>query len=149
VDTVGTTDVSASPATTYHYRVRARGPTGASAYSNVATATTPPSSGSGGGGVGLPPAMLVERGSVWRYLDTGVTPSSSWKTVAFDDTAWRAGAARLGYGGDGEETKIRCTAAEVCDPAAPSKFITSYFRRTFEVGKPHLVQPAYREAGSG
>jgi hypothetical protein len=53
-----------------------------------------------------PPPPLVPSGSIWKFRDTGIAPSPSWITPAYDDTAWKSGPARLGYGGDGELTLV-------------------------------------------
>lgn len=42
--------------------------------------------------------ILLERGSTWRYLDTGVEPGTDWKGIDFDDSDWSTGAAPLGSG---------------------------------------------------
>lgn len=54
---------------------------------------------------------LIARGSVWKYLDTGVSlgmsdivvgniayDSTNWKHPGYDDSAWMSGPAQLGYG---------------------------------------------------
>jgi len=70
--------------------------------------------------------VLVARGSVWKYLDTGADMGTSWFAPSFDDSGWPSGNAQLGYG-DGDE-------ATVVDygPDPDNKFVTTYFRTTFE-----------------
>ncbi|MES2705698.1 MAG: hypothetical protein V4726_03755 [Verrucomicrobiota bacterium] len=75
-------------------------------------------------------APLIPRGSVWKYRDTGVTPPADWTGPGFDDTAWPAGFARLGYGGDGESTLLGFGP----DPAAV--YPVSWFRHAFQVADP-------------
>jgi hypothetical protein len=58
------------------------------------------------GGAQSPPPVLVPAGAVWRYRDTGVAPPGNWNTVAYPDSSWPSGPARLGYGGDGEVTLL-------------------------------------------
>ncbi len=70
--------------------------------------------------------VLVAAGSVWRYHDTGGDLGTAWRTSAFDDAAWRSGAAPLGYG-DPVATTVGF------GPDAANKHITTYFRRTFDV----------------
>ena len=77
---------------------------------------------------------LVSRGSVWRYLDTGAAPASTWRTIGFNDSAWKVGAAQLGYG-DGDEATVVSFG-----PNASAKYITTYFRQTFQVANPADVQ---------
>jgi hypothetical protein len=68
---------------------------------------------------------LITEGSVWKYLDDGSNQGTAWRDPNFDDSAWSAGAAQLGYG-DSDETTILSYG-----PDANNKFITTYFRRTF------------------
>lgn len=49
---------------------------------------------------------FLAAGATWKYLDTGVAPAANWSTSAFDDTAWKSGPARLGFGADTEITAI-------------------------------------------
>lgn len=51
---------------------------------------------------------------------------TNWRTAGFDDSAWRIGAAQLGYGEDDEVTAV------YGGPSA-SRFPTTYFRRNFTV----------------
>ncbi len=41
--------------------------------------------------------VLVDRGSTWKYLDNGSDQGTTWKEADFDDSAWKEGAAPLGY----------------------------------------------------
>jgi Carboxypeptidase regulatory-like domain/PKD domain/Peptidase M66 len=71
--------------------------------------------------------LLIARGSVWNYLDTGVDPGPAWSGLNFDDTDWRSGPAQLGYG-DGDEATVVSFG-----PNPSAKFTTTYFRRAFPV----------------
>jgi hypothetical protein len=51
------------------------------------------------------PAPLAAAGGVWRYLDDGSIPPADWKNGEFDDDAWPAGAAQLGFG-EGDEATV-------------------------------------------
>jgi hypothetical protein len=122
-NTTSFADVGLSRLTTYSYRAAAYNAAGASLYSGMAQATTqadPPP----------PPATLVAPGSVWKYLDTGADPGVAWRTSGFNDSAWKSGAAQLGYG-DGDEATV-----VGYGPNASSKFITTWFRRAFTVDSP-------------
>jgi hypothetical protein len=84
--------------------------------------------------VGAPPLQIssvfstfVAAGASWRYWSTGVTPSDDWTSPDYDDAAWPQGAARLGWGLDGEETEL------------PTGRIGHYFRRAFTVDNPALL----------
>ena len=79
---------------------------------------------------GMEPAVLLAAGSVWRFLDDGSEPPSQWTSPEFDDGAWKSGRARLGYGDDGEITRVGY------GPDATNKFITTYFRSRFAVAEP-------------
>lgn len=73
---------------------------------------------------------LIQAGAEWRYLDDGSSPGAQWRTAAFDDSAWSRGPAQLGYGDGDEQTVVSF------GPNASEKFITTYFRRTFDVAGP-------------
>ena len=68
---------------------------------------------------------FIPKGSTWQYLDIGSYPGATWYNATFDDTTWKSGPAKFGYGGDGEITKINY------GPNANSKYITTYFRKHF------------------
>lgn len=70
---------------------------------------------------------LIPRNSTWRYLDNGSNQGTNWIGLNFNDSSWSNGAARLGYGGDGEATTVSY------GPNVNAKYITTYFRRAFEV----------------
>jgi hypothetical protein len=84
--------------------------------------------------VGRPAALQtpVPAGSVWRYLDNGSDQGTAWRGLAFSDAAWKSGKARLGYGRDGEVTTVQTGPNN-------NKYVTTYFRRTFEVASPAAV----------
>jgi len=67
---------------------------------------------------------LVSTGSTWKYLDDGSNQGTAWRAPGFNDTSWASGAAQLGYG-DGDE------ATEVESGPDNSKFVTTYYRHTF------------------
>src|SRR5262245_43297728 len=70
---------------------------------------------------------LVPTGAVWRFLDNGSNQGTNWQALGFNDVTWSNGVARLGYGGDGETTTVSF------GPNANAKYITTYFRRGFEL----------------
>ncbi|MGB2822104.1 MAG: chitobiase/beta-hexosaminidase C-terminal domain-containing protein, partial [Phycisphaerae bacterium] len=87
--------------------------------------------GATGLGFGLAPSggtvTLIGRGSVWSYLDDGSDQDTAWRAPSFDDSAWASGPAQLGYG-DGDEATVVSYG-----PSASGKYITTYFRHTFEL----------------
>ena len=70
---------------------------------------------------------LVATGSVWKYLDTGSAPSSDWTTVDYDDTGWKSGPGKLGYGVGDEATQVSY------GPNPSQRYITTWFRQRFVV----------------
>jgi hypothetical protein len=66
---------------------------------------------------------LLPRSSEWKYLDNGSDQGTAWRKPGFDDSGWKSGKARLGYGNDGEITKLEF------GPDENNKHITTYFRR--------------------
>ncbi|WP_052671341.1 alkaline phosphatase PhoX [Aequorivita vladivostokensis] len=65
--------------------------------------------------------------SEWKYNDTGVDLGTTWKDVAFDDTAWASGNGIFGYGDGVETTTLNF------GPDANNKYPTYYFRNTFDI----------------
>ena len=70
---------------------------------------------------------LLGTGSTWSYRDDGRNLGTAWRTPSYDQTGWARGAARLGFGGDGEKTRLR-SAGWSSHPT------TTYFRTTFDAG---------------
>jgi len=91
---------------------------------------------SGGGGGGGQDSLLVPPGSTWKYLDDGTDQGTAWRDPAFDDSAWAAGSAQLGYG-DGDEATV---VGFGTDPN--NKFITTWFRHSFQVADPSIFTGA-------
>ena len=75
-------------------------------------------------------SALIPGASTWRYLDDGSDQGTAWRTAAFNDSAWPAGRAQLGFG-DGDEATIIGYGGN-----AGAKHVTTYFRRTFSVSDP-------------
>lgn len=76
------------------------------------------------------PGVLIAEGSVWKYLDDGSDQGTVWIDASFDDSNWASGPAQLGYG-DGDEATVVSYG-----PERSSKYITTYFRHTFEISAP-------------
>ena len=75
-------------------------------------------------------STFIRLGDTWRYLDDGSDQGAAWRDPAFDDTSWPEGQAPLGYGAGDEATEIGF------GPDADSKYVTTYFRKTFTVEDP-------------
>jgi hypothetical protein len=80
--------------------------------------------------IGPPPATLVPYGSVWKYLDNGSNQGTAWAASSFNDASWSSGTAQLGYGPSSTSTVVSY------GPNASSKYVTTYFRRTFNIDNP-------------
>lgn len=74
-------------------------------------------------------AVLVERGSRWRYRDNNEAPPTDWLGGEFDASAWNEGPAELGFG-DGDE------ATQVQGGPTNARFPVTWFRREFEIATP-------------
>lgn len=82
----------------------------------------------------MPFITLVPSGSSWKYLDDGSDQGTAWSAPAFDDSSWSNGVAELGYGEGDEATVVSF------GPDAGNKYITTYFRRSFQVTDPETVE---------
>ena len=73
---------------------------------------------------------FIGKGSNWKYLDNGSNQGTAWRATAFSDASWASGPAQLGYG-DGDESTVVSYG-----PNASSKYVTTYFRKSFTVTNP-------------
>lgn len=80
------------------------------------------------------PIVWIERGSIWKYLDTGTNLGSSWTASGFEDKAWKTGKAPLGYGLDPKGTTVSF------GPKKSNRYITTYFRDEFNVDDPNRYE---------
>jgi len=69
----------------------------------------------------------ISAGSIWKYRDTGEDLGSGWRSSTYDDSHWSSGNAELGYGDGDETTQVGY------GPNANSKYITTYFRKSFTI----------------
>jgi len=76
---------------------------------------------------------LVSGGGFWRYEDSDSALGADWKTPDYDDSGWSLGPAPLGYGDSHQVTAVA---------SGPSndRIPTVYFRATFEVADPAVIQ---------
>ena len=80
--------------------------------------------------------MIVPENASWKYTDDGIDHGKEWKEIAFDDHNWKSGRAKLGYGGDGEQTVLTYGDDDT------NKYITHYFRHKFnynDESKPNIL----------
>ncbi len=79
---------------------------------------------------------LANTGAVWKYLDDGSDQGTGWRLPGFNDASWASGPAQLGFG-DGDEATV------INGGPASSRYITTYFRRTFLTPNAHQIQGLY------
>ncbi len=93
---------------------------------------------------------IVAAGSTWRYLDNGSNQGTAWRGTNFNDASWKTGQAELGYGDDAEGRPERTVVSY--GPNVGAKYITTYFRRAFNVPDParytNLVMGLLRDDGA-
>ncbi len=77
------------------------------------------------GAVSATTEALVPAGATWRYWDQGTEPAGSWRSIGYNDSAWDAGRAQLGYG-DGDEATVISYG-----PNSSDKHLAYYFRHSF------------------
>lgn len=70
---------------------------------------------------------LLAAGSTWKYSDATTAPDAGWNQPGFNDGAWSAGPAQLGYGDNDEATTISFGGN------TNNKTISYYFRQSFDV----------------
>jgi len=82
-------------------------------------------------------AAFVPFGSTWKLLDDGSNQSNAWRSIDYEDDGWASGPAQLGYGDGDEATEVSY------GTNAGDKYITTYFRQTFNVSdvKPPGLAP--------
>jgi hypothetical protein len=85
-------------------------------------------------GAHYPQSALIAQGSAWKYEDDGSNLATAWRSTSFDDSSWASGPAQLGYG-DGDEATVVSFG-----PDSNHKYVTTYFRRAFQVASPAALQ---------
>ena len=77
--------------------------------------------------------VLISSGATWKFHDQGSDLGTAWIESGFDDSAWPEGASELGYGDGDEATTVSY------GPDPDDKYITTYFRHTFEISSPEAL----------
>ncbi|HEY2952322.1 MAG TPA: hypothetical protein VGK40_07060, partial [Verrucomicrobiae bacterium] len=97
--------------------------------------------------------VIVPNGATWKYFDKGTdqgTGGVPWAELLFDDTGWSNGVAELGYGDNTNNNRPETTLIGY-GPNGNTKYITTYFRKTFTVADPasftHLTVRLLRDDG--
>jgi hypothetical protein len=80
--------------------------------------------------------LLISSNSVWKYKDDGSNQGTAWYGTTFNDASWASGAAELGYGDGDEATFVNACGTVVATPTCTNKYITTYFRQTFNIANP-------------
>ena len=81
---------------------------------------------------------LVTEGAEWKYY-VGATnepssPTTAWRTVAFNDTSWPNGLAPIGYSTADPKTGHEASIVSTLPPGATAPtWTTAYFRKTFNL----------------
>lgn len=76
---------------------------------------------------------LIPSGSTWKYRDLGTNEGVAWRDLNFNDASWSSGLAQLGYGENDEATRVEDNATPGYNAADVDRYITTYFRRRFNV----------------
>ncbi|MFD2512318.1 Ig-like domain-containing protein [Pontibacter locisalis] len=70
---------------------------------------------------------LIPYGSSWNYLDNGTNEGTAWRASTYDDSGWKTGNAKFGYG-------INDASTAISYGSSPNKkFITAYFRKSINI----------------
>lgn len=123
--------------TMYYYRIYAQNADGGAYSASTGSwmvdqsSAGPPNIEFVGGTTQSAPTTLIPAGAIWSYDDDNEV-DTNWTRVTFDDTAWPAGPAQLGYG-DGDE------ATTVAFGNANNKHITTWFRHAMNVAAPGAI----------
>lgn len=72
-------------------------------------------------------SQYIKSGGDWRFLDDGSEPSVAWTQPDFDDTSWKTGQTKFGFG-DGNEKTMVSFGEDV-----QNKYISYFFRTEFDV----------------
>jgi hypothetical protein len=72
--------------------------------------------------------QIINAGATWKYHHTGTDLGTAWRSWNYNDSAWPAGPAELGYGDAGLLGGNRTEATNIRGSAARP---TAYFRRDF------------------
>ena len=121
------TDTGLAPATSYGYSVTAVGTNAQLSTSGTASATTSAAAGAA--------ATFVASGASWTWrFDSALWPVN-WNSTFYDDSAWPAGTAVLGFGTAGQSTDI---SVGVPTPRP----LSAQFRSGFQLSDPETIKTA-------
>jgi hypothetical protein len=78
--------------------------------------------------------ILTSAQSEWKYDDSGKDLGTAWREPQYDDGAWKAGLAPLGYGYPETATQVSFGSD------SKNKYATTYFRKTFEISDTKSIE---------
>ncbi|WP_299761769.1 LamG-like jellyroll fold domain-containing protein [uncultured Pontibacter sp.] len=73
---------------------------------------------------------IIPFNSTWNYLDNGSDQGTAWREASFNDSGWKSGAGKLGYGISDAATIVSFGGS------SSNKYITTYFRKSFTISEP-------------
>lgn len=82
------------------------------------------------GNTSMAQTTLITYGSGWNYLDNGSDQGTAWRSLSFNDSSWKTGNGKFGYGLPGLATIISY------GPNTSQKYITTYFRKKIFLANP-------------
>ena len=95
--------------------------------------------------------ILFTHNTNWKYKDDGSNQGTAWQLSNFTDGSWLSGNGQLGYGEGDETTLLNACGAVAANPSCTNKFITTYFRKSFNINDINLYQSftfnMYRDDG--
>ena len=71
---------------------------------------------------------VISKGDVWKYSEDGAKPAADWMDDAYNDSSWKTGASRLGFGSGTFATAL---SRYVGGGSSGTQVTTYYFRKTF------------------
>lgn len=74
----------------------------------------------------VPPTVLIEKGSSWKFLDNGSDQGTLWKDNSFDNTTWTSNLAPFGYGDP-------CNTTVSYGTSTSNKYTTTYFTKDITI----------------
>lgn len=86
----------------------------------------------------LQETTLIAKNDAWKYLDNGSDQGTVWRNVYVDDNLWKTAGAPLGYASSGKGTDLNQWIEY--GPDSSNKYITSYFRKEFQVTQADQIQ---------
>ena len=84
-----------------------------------------------------PDLALIPANATWKYSAPASAPAATWKSAAFNDTAWASGMAPFGY--NDAKLNLDCATVLSYGNEPQNRYPAAYFRKTFNVVKPTVI----------